>query len=145
MSWVEELIDVYEKNSERVGRMEYKVYRTKKGEKKIPYVLLPLFHTTVTAQITVVIDEDGNFINAVPVENDEKLTIVPVTEKSGSRTAEEPHPFCDNLKYLAGDYEVYCKSDDKDNEGCYQLYIQGLEKWHLSEYSHKKWMHCINI
>ena len=94
MSWVEELIDVYEKNSERVGRMEYKVYRTKNGEEKIPYVLLPPFHTTVAAQITVVIDEDGNFINAVPVENDEKLTIIPVTEKSGSRTAgKEPHPF----------------------------------------------------
>ena len=139
MSWVEELIDVYEKNSERVGRMEYKVYRTKNGEEKIPYVLLPPLHTTVAAQITVVIDEDGNFINAVPVENDEKLTIIPVTEKSGSRTAgKEPHPFCDNLKYLAGDYEVYCKSDDKDNGRCYQLYIQGLKKWYLSEYSHKK-------
>ncbi len=34
------------------------------------------------------------------------MTIIPVTEKSGSRTAgKEPHPLCDNLRYLAGDYK----------------------------------------
>ncbi len=138
MSWTEELIDVYEKNSYRVGKMEYKIYHTKNGEERKAYVLLPPFHTTVTAQITVTIDEDGNFLNAVTVENDEKLTIIPITEKSGSRTAgKEPHPFCDNLKYLAGDYKKYYKEDTTD-ELCYQLYIQELEKWHLSNHSHKK-------
>lgn len=129
-------MDVYEKNSNRIGEMEYKRYLTKKGEERIPYVLLPPFHTTVTAQITVTIDEDGNFLNAAIVENDDKLTIIPITEKSGSRTAgKEPHPLCDNLKYLAGDYEIYCKDEDGT---CHQLYIQELEKWSLSEYSHKK-------
>ena len=53
MSWVNELIDLYEKNSDKIGIIEYR------GE--IPYVLLPPFHTTVTAQITVTIDEKGNF------------------------------------------------------------------------------------
>ena len=53
MSWVNELIDLYEKNSDKIGVIEYR------GE--IPYVLLPPFHTTVTAQITVTIDEKGNF------------------------------------------------------------------------------------
>ena len=33
-----------------------------------------------------------------------------ITEKSGSRTAgKEPHPLCDNLRYLAGDYTKYYK------------------------------------
>ena len=68
MSWVNELIDLYEKNSDKIGVIEYR------GE--IPYVLLPPFHTTVTAQITVTIDEKGNFINAESVDSDDKLTII---------------------------------------------------------------------
>ena len=63
MSWVNELIDLYEKNSDKIGVIEYR------GE--IPYVLLPPFHTTVTAQITVTIDEKGNFINAESVDSDD--------------------------------------------------------------------------
>ncbi len=44
MSWISELLDLYEKNSDKVGIIDYR-----KGN---PYVLLPPFHTTVTAQIT---------------------------------------------------------------------------------------------
>ena len=91
MSWVTELIDLYEINSDKIGVIEYR------GE--MPYVLLPPFHTTVTAQITVTINCNGDFINAEPVDLNDKLTIIPVTEKSGSRTAgKEPHPLCDNLR-----------------------------------------------
>ena len=98
MSWINELIDLYEKNSDKIGVIEYR--------RDIPYVLLPPFHTTVTAQITVTIDQDGNFVRAEQVDQNDKLTIIPVTEKSGSRTAgKEPHPLCDNLRYLAGDYK----------------------------------------
>ena len=42
MSWVNELIDLYEINSDKIGVIEYR------GE--MPYVLLPPFHTTMTAQ-----------------------------------------------------------------------------------------------
>ena len=66
MSWVNELIDLYEKNSDKIGVIEYR------GE--IPYVLLPPFHTTVTAQITVTIDEKGNFINAESVDSVDDYT-----------------------------------------------------------------------
>ena len=89
MSWEAELLNLYEKNSSRVGIVEYKLYKSKKeGEPdtRIPYVLLPPYHTTVTAQITVEIDEDGNFRNAYPLSKEENFTIIPVTEKSGSRT-----------------------------------------------------------
>lgn len=127
MNWIEELIDLYEKNSEKAGVVE------KRND--IPYVLLPPFHTTVTAQIEVTIDENGAFKRAEIVNNNEKLTIIPITEKSGSRTAgKEPHPLCDNLRYLAGDYKNYCKDDGV----CYELYMKQLEKWCKSDYSHKK-------
>ena len=98
MSYVNELIDLYNKNQDKIGVIEYR------GD--IPYVLLPPFHTTVTAQITVTIDQNGNFMRAELVAQDDKMTVIPVTEKSGSRTAgKEPHPLCDNLRYLAGDYK----------------------------------------
>ena len=127
MNWAEELIDLYEKNSDKAGIVEER--------NKMPYVLLPPFHTTVTAQIEVTIDENGVFMRAEPVDNNEKFTIIPITEKSGSRTAgKEPHPLCDNLRYLAGDYKYYCEDDGV----CHDLYIKQLEKWCNSDYSHEK-------
>ena len=140
MNWIEELCDLYEKNSEIAGVVEYKYYKTKKGEEKTPLILLPIFHTTVTAQITVTIDEKGGFLEAGPVDNEDKLTIIPVTDKSLARTANpEPHPLCDNLKYLAGDYMQYCKGKkDKDFSKYYSAYMESLEDWHLSPFTHEK-------
>ena len=127
MNWVQELLEVYEKNRNEIG-----VVRTRG---KMQYVLLPPFHTTVTAQLTVTLDQDGNFLSADFVDKDDKMTIISVTEKSGSRTAgKEPHPLCDNLRYLAGDYEVYAEDDGI----CYELYIAQLEKWYQSGFSHEK-------
>lgn len=127
MSYVNELIDLYNKNQDKIGVIEYR------GD--IPYVLLPPFHTTVIAQITVTIDQNGNFMRAELVAQDDKMTIIPVTEKSGSRTAgKEPHPLCDNLRYLAGDYKDYYKDDGVCNE----LYMSQIEKWEKSTYSHEK-------
>lgn len=127
MSYVNELIDLYNKNQDKIGVIEYR------GD--IPYVLLPPFHTTVTAQITVTIDQNGNFMRAELVAQDDKMTVIPVTEKSGSRTAgKEPHPICDNLRYLAGDYKDYYKDDGVCNE----LYMPQIEKWEKSTYSHEK-------
>ena len=127
MNYVNELIDLYNKNQDKIGVIEYR------GD--IPYVLLPPFHTTVTAQITVTIDQNGNFMRAELVVQDDKMTIIPVTEKSGSRTAgKEPHPLCDNLRYLAGDYKDYYKDDGVCNE----LYMSQIEKWEKSTYSHEK-------
>ncbi|MGN0484991.1 MAG: type I-C CRISPR-associated protein Cas8c/Csd1 [Lachnospiraceae bacterium] len=138
MSWAEDLLELYEKNNSKVGIIEYKVYKKKEKTERIPFVLLPPFHTTVIAQIEVTIDERGNFLRASQVDNEDKMTVIPVTEKSGSRTAgKEPHPLCDNLQYLAGDYGQYVK-DESEAEVCYELYIQALEQWHLSSYTHKK-------
>ena len=108
MSWEEELINLYDKNRAQVGVVQYHLFKKNGKEEKIPYVLLPPFHTTVTAQVQIVISTLGDFLGASKVYSDDKLTVIPVTEKSGSRTAGiAPHPLCDNLKYLAGDYEKY--------------------------------------
>lgn len=140
MNWIEELCDLYEKNSEIAGVVMYKSYHTKNGEEKMPLILLPIFHTTVTAQITVTIDENGVFLGADRIDNEDKLTIIPVTDKSLARTANpEPHPLCDNLKYLAGDYMQYCKGKkDKDFSKYYSAYIESLQDWHLSQFTHEK-------
>ena len=139
MSWEEELIDLYEKNKSQVGIIQYKLFQKNGKEEKIPYVLLPPFHTTVTAQIEVTISAEGEFLGASKVGSEDKLTIIPVTEKSGSRTAgKAPHPLCDNLRYLAGDYGRYVQDKKGDLESYHQLYMEELEKWHLSDFSHEK-------
>lgn len=127
MSYVNELLQIYERNQNKIGLIEYR------GD--TPYTLLPPFHTTVTAQITVTIDRNGKFMRAERVEVNDKLTIIPVSEKSGSRTAgKEPHPLCDNLRYLAGDYPEYYKDDGR----CFALYIEQLQKWEQSPFCHEK-------
>ncbi len=127
MNWKEELIRLYDVNADKAGEIEYK------GE--TPYTLLPLYHSTVTAQIEVTIYEDGNFMNASAVDANDKFTVIPVTEKSSSRTSGNgPHPLCDNLKYIAGDYKNYVD----DNGECFDLYINQLGKWANSDYSHYK-------
>ena len=127
MSYVNELLQIYDRNQDKIGVIEYR------GD--TPYTLLPPFHTTVTAQITVTIDQNGTFMRAERVEANDKMTIIPVSEKSGSRTAgKEPHPLCDNLRYLAGDYPEYYKDDGS----CFSLYIEQLQKWEQSEFCHEK-------
>lgn len=133
MNWIRELCDLYDKNKKEAGIM-------KKGRFGEPLVLLPIFHSTVTAQITVTINQNGDFLHAEPVAEEDKITIIPVTEKSAARTAGvEPHPLCDNLKYLAGDYQEYVISDKgKDFSVNHRLYMDVLEKWAASPFAHKK-------
>lgn len=131
MSWEEEALRLYERNRSEIGIIK------KYGN--VFCVLLPLHHTTVTAQIEIVIDGEGNFLDASRVSDENKLTIIPITEKSGSRTAgKAPHPLCDNLQYLAGDYGRYVKGKSDSAAECYQMYMEALENWYLSQYTHEK-------
>lgn len=141
MNWTNELLDLYEKNQDIAGEVKYKSVKGKKGDELVPLILLPIFHTTVTAQITVSLDRTGKFLGADTISKEDNLTIIPVTEKSLSRTAStEPHPLCDNLKYLAGDYMAYYRQGKKpkDYSENYRLYIGALEKWHESPFAHRK-------
>ena len=66
MSYVNELLQIYDRNQDKIGVIEYR------GD--TPYTLLPPFHTTVTAQITVTIDQNGTFMRAERVEANDKMT-----------------------------------------------------------------------
>ncbi len=126
MNWIAELLDVYDKNQEKAGVMEAD-----------GTVLLPLYHTTAAAQITVTIDGDGNFLGADKVSKEDKTTLIPVTDSSASRTnTPAPHPLCDNLKYLAWDYSLYV--DEKDCSKNHTMYMKQLKGWVESAYSHPK-------
>jgi len=141
MNWINELYELYEKNKSIAGDVKFVEKSVGKKQEQVPLILLPVFHTTVTAQITVTIDGDGNFIRADAVPGLDKLTIIPVTEGSGSRTqAVAPHPFCDNLKYLAGDYMEFYRQEKKPKDFTenHQKYMENLKKWKSSNYSHDK-------
>lgn len=117
MGYMQDLYGTYEKARAYVGRED------EKG-----CILLPIAHSTQNAQLEVVIDLTGEWISARKVEKAEAVTIIPVTEDSGTRSSGiAPHPLCDKLCYVAGDYEVYC-SRKKAGE-FYQNYIHQLEEW----------------
>jgi CRISPR-associated protein Csd1 len=91
-------------------------------------ILLPIAHSTQNAQIEIVIGLKGELKSARKVEKAEAVTIIPVTENSGSRSSGiAPHPLCDKLCYVAGDYEAYCNK--KKASEFYQAYMKQLEKW----------------
>ena len=135
MNWAKELFELYENNQQIVGV-------EKQGRFGETLILLPLYHTTVKAQVTVTIDGEGEFIRADLVDEADSLTMIPVTEKSdGGRTSTSvaAHPLCDNLKYLAADYMDYVVTQKgEDYSKYYNGYIKGLEDWALSDYSHEK-------
>lgn len=139
MSWERELNDLYEKNEERIGKISHKIIDKNGKKENIQYMLLPIFHTTVAAHIQVNIDEKGNLLDAQKVSTDDRMTMIQTTAESDSRTANPaPHPFCDNIKYLAGDYKNFVK-DDKGKVSLYhELYMTNLKKWNESEFSHTK-------
>jgi len=126
VGWINSLYKTYENNSVAVGEID-----------SDETVLLPISHSTQNAQIEVTIDEYGKFLRAEKVEKINAVTIIPVTEDSGSRgNGNNPHPLCDKLCYIAGDYNQFCK--EKNMEEYFNKYIFQLENWCQSPYSHEK-------
>ena len=127
MSWIHKLYETYENCSSVVG-----VIGT---DEKTP--LLPIAHSTQNAQIEIVLNGEGNFLRARVLEKDEAVTIIPVTEDSATRSSNNaPHPLCDKLQYVAGDYTKYV--DKKKGEEFYNKYIEQLEGWCNSTYYNRK-------
>lgn len=124
MAWLKTLAETYD------------VYEDLAGiEKNSQAVLLPISHSTFNAQIEVTIDQDGIFQNARKLDKGKDVvTIIPVTEDSVARSSGiAPHPLCDKLCYIAGDYTKYtgdCK------EKYYEAYMELLRDWVESEYTH---------
>jgi len=128
LSWIQKLYDTYENCESEVG-----VPGT--DEKKI--TLLPIAHSTQNAQIEIVINGDGEFLRARVLDKNEVVTIIPVTENSATRgNGIVPHPLCDKLQYVAGDYTSYVVK--KKGEEFYNEYIEQLIKWCNSPYCNRK-------
>lgn len=115
----------------------YLTYEACKGEAGIVKanqpLLLPMAHLTQNAQLEVVLDGEGNFNRAYRVPKEDAVTVIPVTEDSGSRSGKAvfPHPLADKLEYIAGDYGKFVKVSEEK----FEKYIAQLEKWALSPYS----------
>ena len=94
MNWEGELLDLYEKNCSKAGVIEYKEYEKNGKKERVPYLLLPLFHTTAAAQIEVTIEEEGNFLDASKVSEEDKLTVIPMTENPEAERRERRRIHC---------------------------------------------------
>jgi len=128
LSWIQKLYDTYENCRSEVG--------IPGTDERTP--LLPIAHSTQNAQIEVVLNRQGDFLRAKVLEKDELVTIIPVTEDSATRsgTKPPPHPLCDKLQYVAGDYAKYVVK--KNGEEFYNKYIEQLEDWCSSPYCNLK-------
>lgn len=152
MNWINALCELYDKNIDQVGKLETIILPggTAKNQKKNEdivkkYILLPESHSSAMAQIEVVLNERGDFISAKRLEKNEAFTPIPVTEKSGSRTSGvAPHPLCDVLKYLAGDYDSCVENKEKSLREFYDEYIDALQNWCNSKNAHPKAIAILN-
>lgn len=124
MAWLKTLADTYDVCAEWAG-----------VDRNDQAVLLPISHSTFNAQIEVTIDQNGNFQRARKLDKGrDAVTVIPVTEDSAARSSGiAPHPLCDKLCYIAGDYTSYT-GDNK--EKYYEAYMELLRDWTESEYSH---------
>ncbi len=130
MTWLKNLFETYENNKQLIGEFAINKYDQE-------YALIPLSHTTQSAQIEVILGMKGNFISAKVVDKSDASTIIPCTEASANRTsAPVPHPLCDKLVYVAGDYIKYGGAAKKGNP--HADYMKQLKKWCDSEYAHPK-------
>ena len=127
MTWMKMACDTYDQNPGMVANFQSDVY------------LCPIAHMESSAQIEVSLDLQGNLTGARSIEDKEAAAcIIPVTEESASRSSgDAPHPLCDNLTYVAGDYAGYARSEKeaKTAKGRFAKYIEGLAAWKDSNYS----------
>ena len=120
MSWIQKLYDTYERCADAPQFA------------KDP--LMPISHTRQQAHIEIVLDGEGNFLRAKPIQKEE--TTVPATEESAGRvgTQPPPHPLCDKVRYCALDYEKF----GGRKKGFYSKFSHLLKQWCDSEFSHPK-------
>lgn len=128
MSWLEALSRTYDNCASAIGDYE----RYKKP-------LVPVYHTVIRAEITVVLDMHGEFVDACTEDRKDKnsYTIIPTTESSAGRSSNvASHPLCDNIQYVAGDYWRYLRSEKA--RAHFDDYKHNLEKWYNSPYCTEK-------
>ena len=123
MSWIERLVQTYNGAENCTGDIN----------DKSP--LLPICHTMQNAHIEITIDTNGNFLSAKIIEKSSAPTLMPCTEKSGSRAGSKPasHPLCDSLQFLAGDFlahgGIVTSGFSKTPEFPHENYMRELNDW----------------
>lgn len=121
MGLLQKAVETYDANVKLIGKYE---------EGSEP--LAPIGHTLTNANIEITLNQDGKFLTARKVEKTEPKILIPVTEESGGRTSKPvAHPLCDQLKYVAA-----------QNPEANQLYIEAIQTWAESDYSHP-FLHAI--
>lgn len=117
MAWLKTLAETYDVYADLAG-----------VDRNGQAVLLPISHSTFNAQIEVTIDRNGNFIDSKKLDKgNDVVTIIPVTKDSAAKASGiTPHPLCDKLCYIAGDYTLYT-GDNK--EKYFEAYMEQLRDW----------------
>ena len=118
MSWLQKLFETYP-HIENLGE-------------NAPW---PEAHIRKNAHVEVVVDIHGKFQRAKILEGDDSSTLIPVTEKSASRTGNiDPHPLCEEMSYCAFDLVNDVKKKNARNNN----YLGLLSSWCDSPFSHPK-------
>lgn len=118
MSIWQRAVETYDCHSNQAGKQSI----------KYPVALTPIAHVIQNAQIEIILDEHGEFVQAESVPKDDSKTIIPATEASAGRTSSAcAHPLSDQLFYIA----PYGRNK-------YEMYLNQLRSWAESEFSHPK-------
>lgn len=118
MSIWQRAVETYDCHSDQAGKQSI----------KYPVALTPIAHVIQNAQIEIILDEHGKFVQAKSVPKDDSKTIIPATEASAGRTSSAcAHPLSDQLFYIA----PYGRNK-------YEMYLNQLRSWAESEFSHPK-------
>lgn len=131
MALMNQLLEVYDRNEQ-------------KGLCRLLEIgMAPVSHMYANAQLEVTIDSNGDFVSASGIDSkdENKSTLIPVTEGSAGRgSGIAPHPLCDTLSYIAGDFYVYCDNDKqaKLSRDRHKDYMERLSAWNNSDYTHPK-------
>ncbi len=127
MSWLQKLHATYEVCAEFPDFVDPP---QDDGKKEVPG-LMPVSHVSQQAHIHIILDGDGNFLDAelFPLK---KQVVIPATEDSAGRTSgDSAHPLADKIHYCAKDYKGTKKN-------LYHLYEPQLKAWCDSPHSHPK-------
>jgi CRISPR-associated protein Csd1 len=126
MGWLQRLVETYDAC---IGQDQF-------ASSPLP----PISHTPQQAHIEIVLDAKGSFQRARIVQKEE--TLIPATEESANRTGTKPppHPLCDKIQYVAGDY--LAKGGTKPS--FHAEYLALLAAWCDSPHSHPKAQAVLN-
>lgn len=123
MGWMQKCCQTYDNNVAFAGKIT-------EGA-----TLCPLYFITQKAQIEVTLREDGSFVSATAVRKGEEDTLIPVTERSASRSSGVcAHPLCDQLIYFGLGHPNYPDSDLYEEK--YLVYRNGLQAWAIRADAH---------